>query len=128
MKSEFNTTVKKYDLEARAEIFSIRVRDYCAKLKKDIINIEYIKQLVKAAGSVPANYIEANESLGSQDKKMHIKISKKEAKESKLWLRHALTYGDPDLEKERGELFQEAHELENIFGSIYRKLEAPSKT
>ena len=117
---------KKYDLEARTERFSLRVRNFCLKLKKDTINLEYIKQLVKAAGSVPANYIEANESLGDQDKKMNIKISRKEAKESGLWLKHVLAYGNDEIEKERLELLQEAHELENIFGSIYRKLELPT--
>ncbi|SRR6266498_2359679 len=117
---------KKYDLEERTEKFSLQVRDFCLNLKRDVINIEYIKQLVRAAGSIPANYIEANESLGDQDKKMHIKISRKEAKESKLWLKHVLTYGNQGVEKERLGLLQEAHELENIFGSIYRKLELPT--
>ena len=64
---------KKYDLEERTEKFSLRIRDFCLKLKRDVINIEYIRQLVRAAGSIPANYIEANESLGNQDK---ISISK----------------------------------------------------
>jgi four helix bundle protein len=114
---------KKYDLEERTEKFSLRVRDFCGKLKRDIINVEYIRQLIKSTGSVAGNYIEANESLGNQDKKMHIKISRKEAKESKLWLKHVMTYGDHSLEQERIELIQESHELENIFGSIYRKLE-----
>jgi four helix bundle protein len=118
-----DTEQKKYDLEKRTEKFSLRMRDFCGKLKRDLINVEYIKQVIKAAGSVPANYIEANETLGDQDKKMHIKICRKEAKESKLWLKHLITYGDKDLERERLELLQEAHELENIFGSIYRKLE-----
>ncbi len=54
---------------------------------------------------------------------MHIKISRKESKESKLWLKHVLPYGNKDLERERLELIPEAIELENIFGSIYRKLE-----
>ena len=91
MKFELNQETKKYDLEERTEKFSLRVRDFCLKLKKDIINIEYIKQLVRAAGSVAGNYIEANESLGNQDKIMHIKISRKESKECKLWLKHVLT-------------------------------------
>jgi len=114
---------KKYDLEERTEKFSLRDRDFCAKLKKDVINLEYIRQLIRAAGSVPANYIEANESLGNQDKKMHIKICRKESKESRLWLKHVLNYGNEELEKERLDLVQETIELENIFGSIYRKLE-----
>jgi len=88
---------KKYDLEERTEKFSLQIRDFCLKLKRDVINIEYIRQLVRAAGSIPANYIEANESLGNQDKKMHIKICRKESKESRLWLKHILTYGDNRL-------------------------------
>ena len=114
---------KKYDLEEKTEKFSLGVRDFCLKLNKDAINIQYIKQLVRAAGSIAANYIEANESLGDQDKKMRIKISRKESKESRLWLKHILTYNDEQRERERMELIQESVELENIFGSIFRKLE-----
>ena len=45
------------------------------------------KQLIKSSGSVGANYIEANESLGKKDFRMRIKISRKEAKESRYWSR-----------------------------------------
>lgn len=113
---------KKYDLEERTEKFSLRVRNFCLKLKKDIINIEYIRQLVRAAGSVAGNYIEANENLGDGDLRFRIKVCRKESKESKLWLKHVLTYDDVSLEKERLELIQEAFELENIFGAILKKL------
>ena len=114
---------RKYDLEERTAVFSLRTRDFCLNLKKDVANIEYVKQLIRAAGSIPANYIEANENLGNQDRIMHIKICRKESKESKLWLKHVLTYGNRDLENERLDLLREAQELENIFGSIYRKLD-----
>ena len=113
---------KTYDLEERTASFSLQVRDFCLGIKKDIINREYIIQLVRSAGSVAANYIEANENLGEKDLRMKIKISRKEAKESRLWLKHILTYGDDKLEKTRLELIQEAFELENIFGAILKKL------
>jgi four helix bundle protein len=100
---------KKYDLEERTERFSIKVRDFCVRLKKGIVSVEYIKQLVRAAGSVPSNYIEANESLGNQDRKMHIKICRKESKESRLWLKHVLTYSDEQLEKERLDLIHRVY-------------------
>jgi four helix bundle protein len=93
---------KKYDLEERTEKFSLRVRDFCVKLKKDVINIEYIKQLIRAAGSIAANYLEANENLGEKDLKMRIKICRKESKESQLWLKHVLVYEVQELDmKER---------------------------
>jgi hypothetical protein len=54
---------------------------------------------------------------------MRIKISRKESKESRLWLKHFLTYSDEQMEKERIDLIQESIELENILGAICRKLE-----
>ena len=75
---------KQYDLEERCLIFAKRINDYVRKLPKDIPNIENGKQLVRSAGSVGANYIEANESLSKKDFIMRIKISKKETKESRF--------------------------------------------
>ncbi len=71
---------KKYDLEERTEEFSLQIRNFCLKLKRDIISIEYIKQLIRSAGSVAGNYIEANENLGDGDLKFRIKICRKEAR------------------------------------------------
>jgi len=53
---------------------------------------------------------------------MRIKISRKESKESKLWLRLVFTNDNETLEKERMGLIQEATELMNIFGSILKKI------
>lgn len=47
---------KKYDLEDRTYEFSKNLRKFVRQLPKDIANIEDIKQLVKASGSVGANY------------------------------------------------------------------------
>ncbi|MBS4015747.1 MAG: four helix bundle protein [Candidatus Latescibacteria bacterium] len=77
---------KPYDLEDRTLIFAKAVIHYCKNLPKTIINIELIKQLVRSSGSVGANYIEANESLGKKDFLMHVRISRKESKESRYWL------------------------------------------
>ena len=113
---------KKYDLPERTEKFSICVRDFCRKVKWDIINKQYISQLIRSAGSVAANYIEANENLGEGDLKYRIKVCRKESKESQLWLKHILSE-DAGLEDERLKLIQESFELELIFGSILKKLE-----
>jgi len=76
-----------YDLEERTFQFAKNVWLFVKTSPKTIANIEDGKQLVKASGSVGANYIEANEALGKKDFKMRIKISRKEAKESAYWLR-----------------------------------------
>jgi four helix bundle protein len=76
-----------------------------------------------ASGSVGANYIEANESLSKKDFIMRIKICRKEAKESRYWLKLIDIEGEKEHEKERGELEEEVTKLMKIFGSILRKSE-----
>jgi len=110
-----------YDLEERTFQFAKRVRAFIKKLPRTISNIKDCGQLADASGSVGANYIEANESLSKKDFLMHIKISLKEAKESRYWLRLVDTGSTPDLENERGCLIQEATESTSIFGSIANK-------
>jgi four helix bundle protein len=78
---------KQYDLEERSYLFALNVRSFVKKLKKSISNIEDGKQLIRASGSVAANYIEANESLSKKDFIYRIKICRKEAKESRLFIR-----------------------------------------
>ena len=114
---------KIYDLENRTLAFAKKVRGFVKKLPKTMVNIEDGRQLVRASGSVGSNYIEANESLGKKDFIMRIKICRKEAKESRYWLKLVDTDLKADLEKERSELEKEATELMNIFGSIPRKNE-----
>ena len=74
---------KQYDLEDRTLAFAKKVRAFVKKLPKTIANIEDGKQLIKASGSIGANYIEANEALSKKDFVMRIKICRKEAKESR---------------------------------------------
>lgn len=81
-----------YDLEERTFQFAKNVRLFLKKLKQTPLNREDHIQLQKASGSVGANYIEANESLGKKDFSMRIKISRKESKESAYWLRLTIEY------------------------------------
>ncbi len=112
---------KVYDLEDRTFEFAKAVRVFVRKLKKDIANIEDSKQVVRSSGSVGANYIEANDALSKKDFVMRIKICRKEAKESRYWLRLVETFGDEALDAERVALAGEAQELMNIFGAILKK-------
>lgn len=116
-----SSQLKKYDLEERTFKFAWKVREFVKKLPQTSLNIEDGRQLIKSSGSVAANYIEANEALSKKDFIHRIKICRKEAKESKLWLRLTFVGRNRELERERRELLQEAKELMCIFGSIYRK-------
>jgi four helix bundle protein len=114
---------KIYDLEDRTFEFAKAVRVFVRKLKPDVANSEDSKQVVRSSGSVGANYIEANDALSKKDFVMRIKICRKEAKESRYWLRLIETFGDKSLAAERDALKGEAQELMNIFGAILKKSE-----
>ena len=111
---------KHYDLEERTLKFTKEVIMFVKSLPRTIANIEIIKQLVRSSGSVGANYIEANEALSKKDFVMRIKICRKEAKESRYWLRLIEVNGEA-AEKQRQLLVQEATELMKIFGAILEK-------
>jgi len=112
---------KRYDLEDRTFEYAKKVRAFVKNLYKTLGNIEDAKQLIKASGSVGANYIEANESLTKKDFLMRIKICRKEAKESRYWLMLIDTDGQREKEDERRNLAKKATELMNIFGAILSK-------
>jgi four helix bundle protein len=78
---------KPRDLEDRTFRFAESVRAFVKHLPKSLSNAEDVRQLVRASGSVAANWIEADEALGKKDFLMRVKICPKEAKESRLFVR-----------------------------------------
>jgi four helix bundle protein len=110
-----------YDLEERTFQFAKAVRILVKTLTKTIANIEDSKQLLRASGSVGANYREANESLSKKDFLMRIKICRKEAKESAYWLRLIHETNNLKNADVAQRLIQEATELMKIFSSILEK-------
>ena len=110
-----------YEFEERTFQFAKAVRLFVKTSPKTTANIEDGRQLIKASGSVGANYIEANESLGKKDFSMRIKISRKEAKESAYWLRLINETNNLKNLDDLLYLIQEANELKKIFSSILEK-------
>ncbi len=112
---------KPYDLEERTFMFAKEVRLFVKTLNKTIANIEDVKQVVRSSGSIAANYIEANESLSKKDFVFRVKISRKEAKESVLWLRLINETNSLNNKKVIEELIIEAGELKKILSAIIEK-------
>jgi four helix bundle protein len=106
--------------------YARRVRDFCFKLKWDIINIEYIRQLIRSSASVGANYLEASDDLGRSDEKMRIKISRREVKESIHFLKLVFTYDNKELQKMRSDLIDEPGQIRKILSAILIKLDKKS--
>ncbi len=112
---------RRYDLEERTLEFARRARAFVRRLPRCAGRLEDGSQLIRASGSVGANYIEANEALGKKDSLMHVRICRKEAKESRYWLELLHLGGEAALEAERSSLAQESLELMRIFAAILRK-------
>lgn len=114
-------TGKPYDLEKRTFAFAEDVRRFVRQLRKSLANTEDIRQVVRASGSVGANYIEANEAVSKKDFVLRIRIARKEAKESQYWLRLLDVEGSETLERDRGDLVDEAAQLRKILSAIETK-------
>ena len=119
MKANYDTI---YDLEKRTFMFAKNAREYVAKLPKSLTNAEIGRQLIRSAGSVGANYIEADEALSSKDFIMRIKICKKEAKESRYWLE--LSIPRTEDKELKSHLIDESTQLVKIFATIIKNSNA----
>ena len=112
---------KPYDLEERTIKYARDVFAFVGVCPKTQVNIELVKQIVRSAGSVGANYIEARESLGKKDQAMRIRICRKEVKESRYWLQ-LFEIKSEVLEEKRNMLIVESSELLKIFTAIIEKI------
>jgi four helix bundle protein len=112
---------KVYNLEDRTYLFARDCRFFVRGLPKNLNNIEDGKQLIKASGSVGANYIETNEKLGDKDFKMRTKIARKEVKEAQYWPK-LLKDLNNNYKHKAEELIKEAIELRKILSSIINKI------
>ena len=110
---------KPFDLFQRTYEFASEVRALVRTLSYNFQNKEDGKQVIRSSGSVAANYIEANENLGDKDFIYRIKICRKEAKESVLWLRLLKENNPNNTDFDR--LIDEAQQLKLIFNAIINK-------
>lgn len=76
-----------YDLEERTALFAEKIIELCKKVPKNRIAMPIIDQLIRSGTSIGANYHEANGASSKRDFRNKIFICKKEAKETKYWLR-----------------------------------------
>ncbi len=111
----------KYDLEERTAKFGEDVIEFCGSIRQDVITKPIISQLIRSGTSIGANYMEANAASSKKDFRNKIFICKKEAQETKHWLR-MLAKAVPEREDNIKKLWKESQELTLIFGKIVSKL------
>ena len=112
---------KKYDLGERTARFGEAIIRLAKKIPDVTANQPVIRQLVAAGTSVGANYCEADDASTDPDFCWKVGTCRKEASETKFWLRMVAT-SEPACKQEARELWREASQLHLIFARIYRKM------
>ena len=111
---------RRYDLGERTARFGESVIRFVGKLKLDAVTAPLVRQLVRSATSVGANYCEADEAGSHKEFRYRISVCGREAKETKHWLR-MLAAAVPGDKQEARRLWTEANELTLIFAAIFRR-------
>jgi four helix bundle protein len=108
---------KTFDIKERTFEFGVRVVKLVGALPRTVAGIEVGRQLVRAGTSVGSNTEEADGAVSRKDFVNHIRIARKEARESRYWLRMIAAAGllvDPEIDA----LVAEAGELVRILSGI----------
>lgn len=104
--------MKSFDLEERTGEFGRNVIELCKRIPQDTISRPIISQLVRSATSIGANYAEAIAASSRKDFANKIYIARKEAQETRHWLKMILAISNDVV---ISSLSQECHELILIF-------------
>jgi four helix bundle protein len=111
---------RKFDLEERTAKFGEAIIAFARTVEKDVVTLPLLSQLVRAGTSVGANYCEADEAVSKRDFRHKIGICKKEARETKYWLR-MVAAASPAQQDGARVVWKEANELHMILAAIYRR-------
>ena len=106
-----------FDIKQRTFLFGVRIIKLVGKLPRTVAGVEVGRQLIRAGTSVGSNMQEADGALSKKDFVNHVRIARKEARESRYWLamiEAADLLRDPDVQA----LSQEADEIVRILSGI----------
>lgn len=122
MKTTEMDSAKPYDLEQRTYEFALLCRRFLKDQNWNPVSWSDVRQLLRSSGSVAANFVEANEAISNDDFLYRIRLCKKEAKESGLWLRLLDDCNTLASEPKTllASLAKETTELVRIFATIIR--------
>lgn len=108
--------MNRQELQARTKKFHVDIIKLCEGFPKNAAGFETAKQLIRAAGSVGANYRASVRAKSADDFIYKIEVVLEEADESLYWLevvKDAMLQRGNELER----LINEAHELTAIFAA-----------
>ncbi len=107
-------------MDERTATYGEAIIDFAKLIPKNVVTLPLISQFVRAGTAIGALYCEADCAESRKDFEHKIGICKKEAKETKHWLR-MIARAVPEMREKAIVLWKEAHELQLIFITIVRK-------
>jgi four helix bundle protein len=115
-----------FDLAERTAVFGETVIRFVRGLHRDDVSGPLIRQLVRSATSIGANYAEADEAGSRKEFQYRISVCVRESRETQYWLR-MIAAACPDSKELARRNWQEAKELTLVFGAIYRNSKPKTK-
>ncbi len=115
-----------YDIDDRVFRFGVNVVKFVRTFTRTLDSIEIGRQLMRSGTSVGANMEEADGAASRRDFVYKVGVSRKEARESRYWIRLCLA---ADIgEKEQGKILpQESDEIVRILSGIITSAESKTK-
>jgi len=78
---------REFDLAERTALFGEVVISFARSIRRDDVSGPLIRQLVRSATSIGANYTEADEAGSTKEFRYRISVCCREARETQYWLR-----------------------------------------
>lgn len=109
----------RFDLAERSARFGEAVIEFCLDIERNAVTKPLISQLVRSATSIGANNGEADEAGSKKEFRYRISLCRREARETKHWLR-MMVADFPGVREPARSFWKEADELTRVFASIHR--------
>jgi four helix bundle protein len=116
---------KEYDIRERTLNFAVRIMEIARNLPSHIIYSSIRSQLVRSGTAIGANLAEGDGAKTRRDFVNKLVIARKEAKETKYWLR--LINGQKIENLQLDDDIQEIQEIINVLSAIIKKIENKNK-
>jgi len=111
-------TTRPYDIQDRSFLFATEIVDFCRPIMPPGALVrELARQLLRSGTSIGANLEEAEAGQTKDDFRAKISISRKEARETRYWLR-LLAHADARLQAKTTSLIDESRQLIDILTTI----------
>lgn len=108
------------DIDERSFNFSVRVIKMVLQLPSNVASWKIGGQIISSATSVNSNIVQARAGVSKKDFTNHMRISLKEAKETKRWLEMIIAVGLM-VEQKMILLLQEIEEIICVLVAIIKK-------